>query len=756
MGFRIRPLFVFLLILAAACAQAGPASASGFAAGRNVAGFLGGMAQLPPESPLPEGLSDALDWWDRVQKTQDLLEDVETCAAAGVGSNACAEAVWAGACTMFLELGIEAAPQFQILGLPFEEICEGEPTLKCCKYNPATQVGCHTAFNSPAPINCEGNWTTPNAESYGPCVSTGDPLGLGCTCCGHADCFTPACAPGSLSDPLLAAWRTDTFAKKIAGSFQSAARTDPDGAADFVMLVGCTAHRDAMLQIAPFALPDSVPIIPDPGPSFHANDNDPDDRYLRGLTTLAVRRVLGGIPNGIARWEAISGRLWTDAEIDAEAAAVGDADAVLRGLLGPFGFTVLRGADVRLYKLLAVPLSYEPLDANVSPYVAGCLPGQPPSVGIQLSVADNSATVQLQVQDPLADRTPSGHYPVAVDWGDGRLEHVFLLSSSQQIVHSYAAAGTYAVRAWTVNAAGLVASADAVAAVASPGTPADPGPPTVASVALDLTAVTFSHTPPHVSVAASAIDPEGAAFPLGHLYASPPARAAGYATDRFAASGTLAHFRATPVSALKLSAGWSGGNVVSTVQVILGDVRLTGWDGSVTVVRPSPADVQWLPAGAAYPISPLIDPASGGLLLPAGGEQIEVRLPSGGAPFAGCRPIYAPVTPVMATAGGGCKEQATGRIWSLRSAPATFAQAQAYCAGLTQGGVTGWRLPTNDELYGVSGAAKAGTFFAFATSGVQAWTTMSWYGAGRVTRDLGTGGFGVTAETALAAAVCVR
>jgi hypothetical protein len=754
MSSRIRPLVAWILVVA--CAQAGPTSASGFSAGSHLAGFLGGMAQLPPESPLPEGLSDALDWWDRVGDTMDLLEGMETCADAGLGSAACADAVWAGACTAYLELGVEAAPQFQILGLPFEAICAGEPTLKCCKYEPATQNGCHTAFNDPAPINCEGNSSTPNAKSYGPCLSTNDPVGIGCTCCGIAECFTPACAPGSLSNPVMSAWRTDTFAKKIAGSFQRAARNDPRGAADFAMLVGCTAHRDAMLQIAPFAFPDSVPILPDPGPSFHVNDNDPDERYLRGLVTLAVRRVLGGIPNGIARWEAISARLWTDPEIDAEVATVGDADAILRGLLGPFGFAVLKGADERHYKLLAVPLSYEPLDANEFPYLAGCVPGQPPSVSLQLSVVESSATVQIDVQDPLADRTPSGHYPVAVDWGDGRLEHVFLLSSSQQIIHSYAAAGTYTVRAWTVNAAGLIASAQKVATVGPPVGSVDPGPLTIASIALDLTAVTHSYAPPYVSVAASVIDPGSLEYPLGRLYAPPPVRAAGYATDRSAVPGTLAHFRATPVSALQLSARWGGGNVVSSVQLVLGDVLLTGWDGSVTTIRPSPDDVQWLPAGASYPVSPLLDPTTGGLLLPAGGESIEVRLPSDGEPFAGCRPIYAPVTPLMVTAGGGCKDPATGRTWSLRSVPANYAQAQAYCSGLTQGGVTGWRLPTDTELSGVASAAKAGTFFAFPTSGVQAWTTNNWFGAGRVTRNLGTGGFGVTAETALAAAVCVR
>jgi hypothetical protein len=165
--------------------------------------------------------------------------------------------------------------------------------------------------------------------------------------------------------------------------------------------------------------------------------------------------------------------------------------------------------------------------------------------------------------------------------------------------------------------------------------------------------------------------------------------------------------------------------------------------------------VQWLPSGATYPVAPLIDPATGALLLPAAGEQISVDLPSSGTPFAGCLPIYAPTAPVLATANGGCQDPDTGLTWSLSSS-ATYAQAQGYCAGLSQGGVTGWRLPTDTELITVTTAAKAGTSFAFPTSGVYAWTTFNWFGAGHITRNLATGGFGVTGDTSLASAVCVR
>ena len=66
------------------------------------------------------------------------------------------------------------------------------------------------------------------------------------------------------------------------------------------------------------------------------------------------------------------------------------------------------------------------------------------------------------------------------------------------------------------------------------------------------------------------------------------------------------------------------------------------------------------------------------------------------------------------------------------------------------------RLPTDAELITVTTAAKAGTSFAFPTSGVYAWTTNNWFGAGHITRNLATGGFGVTGDTSPASAVCVR
>jgi hypothetical protein len=97
--------------------------------------------------------------------------------------------------------------------------------------------------------------------------------------------------------------------------------------------------------------------------------------------------------------------------------------------------------------------------------------GQSPTVAILTSILASCVTVQLEIQDPLADRMPQGHYPAAVDWGDGHLQQVFLTSPTQQITHCYAAEGTYTVRAWTVNASGNVASSETSAVVGPPEVP---------------------------------------------------------------------------------------------------------------------------------------------------------------------------------------------------------------------------------------------------------------------------------------------
>lgn len=53
---------------------------------------------------------------------------------------------------------------YDLQKLTYVRVCAGEPPLKCCK----SSGGCHSAFNSDAPINCEGN------PHYGPTSTAGN------------------------------------------------------------------------------------------------------------------------------------------------------------------------------------------------------------------------------------------------------------------------------------------------------------------------------------------------------------------------------------------------------------------------------------------------------------------------------------------------------------------------------------------------------------------------------------------------------
>lgn len=68
------------------------------------------------------------------------------------------------------------------------------------------------------------------------------------------------------------------------------------------------------------------------------------------------------------------------------------------------------------------------------------------------------------------------------------------------------------------------------------------------------------------------------------------------------------------------------------------------------------------------------------------------------------------------TAGGGCKDVKTGRVWSRNadspertSSMWTFTPAKDYCANLVEGGMSDWRMPTRDEMKAVS-ANGAGAY----------------------------------------------
>lgn len=50
------------------------------------------------------------------------------------------------------------------------------------------------------------------------------------------------------------------------------------------------------------------------------------------------------------------------------------------------------------------------------------------------------------------------------------------------------------------------------------------------------------------------------------------------------------------------------------------------------------------------------------------------------------------------TAEGGCKDLATGAVWSAEAPIGNYAFAEAYCADLVEGGFDDWRIPTLTEM----------------------------------------------------------
>ena len=111
------------------------------------------------------------------------------CSAAGAADDC---AVKPSICAA-LRLGLDATVGRVVVfaGLTdavLSEFCLGEPTLKCCRT--LNDGDCHSAFNSPAPINCEGNPTYGPTETAGPCVRP-CPGCAGCICNYLAACVTP-------------------------------------------------------------------------------------------------------------------------------------------------------------------------------------------------------------------------------------------------------------------------------------------------------------------------------------------------------------------------------------------------------------------------------------------------------------------------------------------------------------------------------------------------------------------------------------
>ncbi|MBZ4423318.1 CARDB domain-containing protein [Myxococcus sp. RHSTA-1-4] len=748
--------------------------------------------------PLGDGSPSAgeiLDWMETAEDLIEFAEEFGQCAAGGFNEPGCSarDLVWRGICYLFAQQ-MSGMLIFDP-GIPFEEVCNGEPPLKCCKYDPATQESCHSAFNSEAPINCEGNWTTPNAESYGPCIPRnaypGDP---GCFCNYIPVCVGPT---GTVSQPTGSApWRYNQLGVSLAQSIEkNLIHSQPGPFIDYVSFVGFRPHRRVMLELAPFARPDELPEGYNVGDAYHANDNDPDARYLRGLVTLAIQRVFSGIPNLQNRWNHVSGRQWTEAEKTAYLSGVADPDLTLRQCVGDFGLAMLQSAQPDVYALLSVPLEGETNPDCAPGWVGGAAIGAAPSVTVSASTSGASVTVAPAISDPNASDNAQGSYAVEVDWGDGRVQgwaYVAANPATQAYTHTYAAAGTYSVKVSVINTSGLVGSALTQVTVAEGS--GQPVPPSIQTVQFELEAAVKANTHGRVRVDVSATDGQGESHSLGYLW-----------VELSGASGTLVTVPLdevmplrdlTDLVSLKLTPAHYDGSSVSSRELILSAVKLRphGAPGATTYALTN-RDVKVYAASSTTPTAPVMEAGTGKLRLPVQNADIVITVPSSTTPDPsaayGCRPVETE-TPLMRSAGGGCEDIATGLVFTQLPGTMTWhdavwdsalegnaapdaddhgrvndypgnypaagpdASTVNACHSLVQGGYSDWRLPTENELLAIAGVARAGTYLPYGTA-AYAWTSTSYDAANAVLRHLDSASRTTAAKaTALHATVCVR
>jgi hypothetical protein len=739
------------------------------------------------------GAGDIADIYDNAKDVSEFIVHFDKCAVDGFNKKGCTakDLAWRGICYLFAqEIGnlLIFDP-----GIPWEEVCRGEPPLKCCKYDPATQEFCHTAFNSDAPLNCEGNFTTPNAESYGECIPRNAYEGdIGCYCTVWPQCPDSS---GTLAQPPgSSAWRYNRLGVTLAKSIETdLIRSQPGPFIDYVTFVGFRAHRQVMLTFAPFARPDEFPPGYPLSDAYHANDNDPDARYLRGLTTLAVLRVFSGIPNLQARWNHVSGRLWTEAEKTAYLSSVVDPDLTLRQCVGDFGLAMLQSAQPELYALLAVPLADETTPDCAPGWVGGASIGAAASVTVSTSTSGASVTVTPAINDPYASDNAQGSYAVRVEWGDGRVQGWAYAASNpatHSYTHTYAAAGTYSVKVSVINTTGLVGSALTQVTVAQGS--GQPVPPSIESVEFQLEAAVKAATHGIVRVDVSATDGQGVSHRLGYLWVE----LSGTSNTRVTVplGGVLPMWALTDVVSLKLTPTHHDGYSVSSRELLLSAVKLRshGAAGATTYALTN-RDVKVYASGSTSPTAPQMEPGTGKLRLPMQDADIVITVPASTTPDPGaaygCRPVETS-TPLMRSAGGGCEDIATGlvftqlpgtmtwhdAVWDSALAgnaapdaddhgrvndypgnyPAAGPDASTVnaCHSLVQGGYSDWRLPSEDELLAIAGAARAGTYLPYGTA-VSAWTSTS-DATNAVLRHLDSGARSSAAKTTLQATVCVR
>ena len=123
-----------------------------------------------------ESCEKANGWNENVEAVKLGMNSFNYCMKTGKTYEQCV--AWGILCQLMDKLKGNVNPFESVLQIfpPVSKICTGGNVFKCCR----TKGGCHSAFNSPTPINCEGN------VAYGPTYTAGECRGgglfEGCTC----------------------------------------------------------------------------------------------------------------------------------------------------------------------------------------------------------------------------------------------------------------------------------------------------------------------------------------------------------------------------------------------------------------------------------------------------------------------------------------------------------------------------------------------------------------------------------------------
>ncbi len=352
-------------------------------------------------------------------------------------------------------VGGPAAALYSLLFEPDNPYCDeggmdlGPGTLKCCKYTP-DQNGCHSAFNTPTPINCEGNPAYGgSAASFGPCMVP--PTGAGCLCTHIPECNLDGLADdsGYARSHRCAGWFRNLEGLYVA----NAASDDGECSMAFGFFEGCRGWLNVITQGEPFIHFKGGPISPYNGAMVI--------ELNRQFAANAAFRVIFALPNGLARFDYAAGKTWTDEQKAEHLAGVADPQEELSKYLGPCGLALIKESLPERWSLLAAPApdEGEPDKDPALNWKDGCLQGQV-AVFTVLSAAAAGATVELtvEVDDPEAEFNQFGFDPLAIDWGDNTVTHVhYSLEHPNNFTHTYRRSGEYAVLVTHVNSAGLAA-----------------------------------------------------------------------------------------------------------------------------------------------------------------------------------------------------------------------------------------------------------------------------------------------------------